>query len=112
MTGETKESGSGKSIRTLTTEQTIVFEAVNFMFLFAISAENTINVAWYSVCCIQSVISCVLYVPVQFPSQIGSVLRSQAYQHMMSYTKDKKAAARFEYWISNTLQEGERHEVR
>jgi len=64
MTGGTKESGSGKNIRTLTTEQTIVFEAVNFMFLFAISAENTINVAWYSVCCIQSVISCVLYVPV------------------------------------------------
>ena len=44
MTGETNESGSGKNIRTLTTEQTIVFEAVNFMFLFAISAENTINV--------------------------------------------------------------------
>ncbi|XP_052215078.1 centromere protein I-like isoform X1 [Dreissena polymorpha] len=41
----------------------------------------------------------------EFPSQIGAVLRSQALKHMMSYTRDATAATRFEFWISETLHE-------
>ena len=42
----------------------------------------------------------------QFPSQIGAVLRSEILQHVLSFTKDPIAEARFQFWISETLQEG------
>ncbi|XP_033760033.1 centromere protein I-like [Pecten maximus] len=40
---------------------------------------------------------------IEFPSQIGSVLRSQLGQHMMSYTRDQMATTRFSYWLQATL---------
>ncbi|OWF49678.1 centromere protein I-like [Mizuhopecten yessoensis] len=40
---------------------------------------------------------------IEFPSQIGSVLRSQLGQHMMSYTRDQTATTRFSYWLQATL---------
>ncbi|XP_052782659.1 centromere protein I-like [Mya arenaria] len=41
----------------------------------------------------------------EFPSQIGAVLKSDALKHMMSYTKNLTAATRFEFWMSETLYE-------
>ncbi|XP_069104812.1 centromere protein I-like isoform X2 [Argopecten irradians] len=40
---------------------------------------------------------------IEFPSQIGSVLRSQLGQHMLSYTRDQTATTRFSYWLHATL---------
>ncbi|KAL4220762.1 hypothetical protein ACF0H5_021156 [Mactra antiquata] len=42
---------------------------------------------------------------VEYPSQIGAVLRSDPLKHFMSFTKDQIACARFQFWISKTLQE-------
>ncbi|XP_060571869.1 centromere protein I-like isoform X2 [Ruditapes philippinarum] len=42
---------------------------------------------------------------IEFPSQIGAVLRSDTLKHVMSYTKDHIAEARFQFWVAETLQE-------
>ncbi|KAJ8303826.1 hypothetical protein KUTeg_018619 [Tegillarca granosa] len=42
---------------------------------------------------------------IEFPSQIGAVLRCPVLQHLMSYSGDKVTTCRFSYWIQATLSD-------
>ncbi|KAK3603764.1 hypothetical protein CHS0354_023383 [Potamilus streckersoni] len=42
---------------------------------------------------------------IEFPNQMGAVLKSRLLQHVISYSSDKVAVTRFQFWLQATLHE-------
>ncbi|KAL3846578.1 hypothetical protein ACJMK2_017554 [Sinanodonta woodiana] len=42
---------------------------------------------------------------IEFPNQMGAVLKSRLLQHVISYSSDKVADTRFQFWLQATLHE-------